>query len=375
MALAIAIVAGARPNFVKVAPIVRAMRGRASLAPILVHTGQHYDYGMSKVFFEDLEIPEPDVHLGVGSGTHAEQTSRVMIEFDRALDARPADVVVVVGDVNSTMAAALVAVKRRIPVVHVEAGLRSFDRGMPEEVNRVVTDSVSDLLLTPSRDADANLAREGIDAARIRLVGNVMIDSLAAALPVARARGHVARIGLAPGRFALVTLHRPTNVDEEGPLGRVLACLDEVARACPVVFPVHPRTSQRLEALGRRTTAWADTRADAAGLLLVPPIGYLDFLELQAAAGAVVTDSGGIQEESTWLGVPCLTLRPNTERPITVTEGTNEVIGDRLDLVPGLVAKALRGEWKKGRIPDLWDGQAAGRIVAAIEGRYAAPSS
>ncbi|MEK7866459.1 MAG: UDP-N-acetylglucosamine 2-epimerase (non-hydrolyzing) [Planctomycetota bacterium] len=375
MALRVAIVAGARPNFVKVAPIVRAMRTQASLAPILVHTGQHYDYGMSKVFFEDLDLPEPDVHLGVGSGTHAEQTSRVMTEFDRALDARPADVVVVVGDVNSTMAAALVAVKRRIPVVHVEAGLRSYDRGMPEEVNRVVTDSVADLLLTPSRDADANLAKEGIDPARIVFVGNVMIDSLAAALPAARARGHVARLGLSPGRFALVTLHRPTNVDEEAPLRRVLSCLDEVALACPVVFPVHPRTSLRLETLGRRRTSWADARAGATGLLLVPPVGYLDFMELQAASGAVVTDSGGIQEETTWLGVPCLTLRPNTERPITVTEGTNEVIGDRLDLVPGLVAKALRGEWKKGRIPDLWDGRTAGRIIAALQRRYSPPAS
>ncbi len=370
MAVRIAIVAGARPNFMKIAPIARALAGDAAFSTTLVHTGQHYDYAMSKVFFEELALPEPDVHLGVGSGSHAEQTARVMTELDRSLDVRPADVVLVVGDVNSTMAAALVAAKRCIPVVHVEAGLRSRDRTMPEEVNRVVTDAVADLLLTSCRDADANLAAEGIDAARVVFVGNVMIDSLAASLPAARTRGNLARIGLAPRSFALVTLHRPANVDAEAPLVRVMAALDEVARSCPVVFPVHPRTAARLAALGRQTTPWADARAGG-GLLLVPPLGYLDFLELEAAAGAVVTDSGGIQEETTWLGVPCLPLRPNTERPVTVTEGTNEVIGDRVEAVPSLVARALRGEWKRGRIPELWDGATAGRIAAALRERYA----
>jgi len=353
-------VVGARPNFMKVAPVVRALAARGATQR-LVHTGQHYDASMSDVFFADLGLPSPDVHLGVGSAPHGEQTGKVMIAFERALAELPRpDWVVVPGDVNSTLAAALVAAKAELRVAHLEAGLRSFDRAMPEELNRVATDHVSDLLLTPSPDADANLGREGIPAERVVRVGNTMIDSLLVALPAARARRAPERLGLEPGRYALVTLHRPSNVDDPDTLYRILGALGRLARELPVLFPVHPRTRARLAA-----PALAGA---AAALQVAEPMGYLDFLSLTAGARLVLTDSGGVQEETTALGVPCLTLRSNTERPITVSEGTNTVVGtDPAHILPA-VARALASP-PRGRCPALWDGKAGERVAEALLAR------
>jgi UDP-N-acetylglucosamine 2-epimerase (non-hydrolysing) len=350
-------VVGARPNFMKIAPVMRALGARGA-SQRLVHTGQHYDARMSDVFFADLDLPAPDVHLGVGSGSHAEQTARVMLAFEKALLAGPRpDWVVVPGDVNSTLAAALVAAKEGVRVAHLEAGLRSYDRRMPEELNRVATDHLADLLLTPSPDADENLAREGIPAERIARVGNVMIDSLLAALPAARARDVPRRLGLEAGGYALVTLHRPSNVDDPAVLARLLEALATLARSLPVVFPVHPRTRARLEAPA--------LAASAAALRLAEPLGYLDFLSLSAGARLVLTDSGGLQEETTALGVPCLTLRENTERPITVSEGTNQVVGTDPGRI-GAAAAALLARPPAPRCPALWDGRAGERVAEAL---------
>jgi len=352
-------VVGARPNFMKIAPLMAAL-GRRGVPQRLVHTGQHFDEKMSGVFFEELALPRPDEDLGVGSGSHGEQTGRVMIAFERALLAaspRP-DLVVVPGDVNSTLAAGLVAAKLGIPVAHLEAGLRSFDRTMPEELNRVAVDHLADLLLTPSADADENLAREGIPAERIARVGNLMIDTLRAHLPRARALGTAEKLGLAPGRYAVVTLHRPSNVDEPAPLGRLLGALAAIARELPVVFPVHPRTRARL--------AEPSLARAAAALRLAEPMGYLEFLSLTSGARLVLTDSGGLQEEATALGIPCLTLRENTERPVTVSEGTNEVVGTDPERIVRAARRALSGERRRGRIPALWDGMAGERAADAI---------
>jgi UDP-N-acetylglucosamine 2-epimerase (non-hydrolysing) len=346
----IIVVAGARPNFMKVAPILRAL-DRAGLPRSLVHTGQHYDEALSGVFFRDLDMDPPDVRLDVGSGSHAEQTARVMLRFEPVLRAAAPQCVLVVGDVNSTLACALVAAKARVPVVHVEAGLRSRDRTMPEELNRLLTDQLADLCLTPSPDADRNLIAEGVPRERIVCVGNVMIDTLVAALP--RARG---RHTMTPGTYALATLHRPANVDEPDALARLVDVLGRIAAILPVVFPVHPRTRARLDAFGL---------AAPAGLRLVEPLGYLDCLALEADAALVLTDSGGMQEETTYLGVPCLTLRETTERPITVTEGTNRVVGTD----PAVIVAAARGALAAPaarRYPALWDGRAADRVVAAL---------
>lgn len=357
-------VVGARPNFVKIAPIVRAMERAGGYAHTLVHTGQHYDDSMSSVFFTDLGIPPPDMNLGVGSGTHAEQTAKVMVAFERIVcDTRP-DVVVVVGDVNSTMAAALVCAKLFVPCAHVEAGLRSFDRSMPEEINRVVTDAVSDLLLTPSRDADDNLRREGIPEERIRLVGNVMIDALRAALPKAERSDVLERLGLS-GDYAVLTLHRPSNVDNAETLARVLEAVEAISRRVPVVFPIHPRTASSLEEFGLN-----DRLAEMRGVVQTAPMGYLDFLKLAAHAIMILTDSGGLQEESTALGVPCLTLRQNTERPVTVTEGTNTVVGTETAKIVAAAEDILASGGKRGRIPELWDGKTAERIVRELSLRY-----
>lgn len=358
MALVLHVV-GARPNFMKVAPLMAALSRRGA-AQRLVHTGQHFDEKMSGVFFAELGLPRPDLDLGVGSGTHGEQTGRVMIAFERALlEAAPRpDLVVVPGDVNSTVAAALVASKLGIPVAHLEAGLRSFDRAMPEELNRVVTDHLSDLLLTPSPDADENLAREGVPASRVARVGNLMIDTLREHLPRARALSTWRGLGLPEGGYAVVTLHRPSNVDDPAALARLLGALAEVARALPVVFPVHPRTRARL--------ADPALAGAAAALRLVEPLGYLEFLSLTSAARLVLTDSGGLQEESTALGVPCLTLRENTERPVTVAEGTNRVVGTDPARIVAEARRALDGAAGRGRIPALWDGRAGERAADAV---------
>jgi UDP-N-acetylglucosamine 2-epimerase (non-hydrolysing) len=356
-------VVGARPNFMKIAPVMRALAARA-VGQRLVHTGQHYDAKMSDVFFDDLGLPEPDLHLGVGSASHAEQTARVMMAFERALEALPRpDFVLVPGDVNSTLAAALVAAKLGVRVAHLEAGLRSYDRAMPEELNRVATDHLADLLLTPSADADRNLAREGIPAERVVRVGNVMIDSLLAALPRARERAIPARLGLRARCYAVVTLHRPSNVDDPRTLARLLGALAALARELPVVFPVHPRTRARLAEPG--------LTAHASALRLTEPLGYLDFLSLVSDARLVLTDSGGLQEETTALGIPCLTLRENTERPITVEEGTNEVVGTDPDRIAAAARRAVDGA-TSGRCPALWDGRAGERVAEALLERIGA---
>jgi UDP-N-acetylglucosamine 2-epimerase (non-hydrolysing) len=351
--MSIVVVAGARPNFVKVAPILRAMRSTVDAR--LVHTGQHYDATMSGTFFGELDIPDPDVNLGVGSGSHAEQVARVMLAFEPWLRANPCDAVVVVGDVNSTLACALVAAKLRIPVAHVEAGLRSFDRSMPEEANRVLTDALSDWLLTPSKDADDNLMNESIDPSRIFRVGNVMVDTLLENLDRALESDVLERLDV-HGDYGLVTLHRPALVDDPERLGPVLEALGRIGRRLPLLFAAHPRTRASIATLwGGRTN----------GVRLIEPQGYLGFLRLQASARLVLTDSGGVQEETTVLGVPCMTLRDNTERPITVTEGTNRLAGLDPDRIVHCAEQALRAPEPSGR-PALWDGHTAERIVQVL---------
>src|ERR1044072_8733055 len=316
-------VVGARPNFMKVAPIVAAMkRGEREFTPLVVHTGQHYDAAMSDAFFADLDLPQPDVHLGVGSASHAAQTAAVLERFEPVVIQEKPDWVLVVGDVNSTFAAALVCVKLGVKVAHVEAGLRSRDRTMPEEINRVLTDQIADVLFTPSADADENLLAEGIPKERIRLVGNVMIDSLQKNLDVARALLTREQLGVAGIDYALLTLHRPSNVDMRDSFERILDALESISSRLPIVFPVHPRTKKTIAALGLRERV-----ESIKDLRMVEPLGYLDFLNLSRSARLVLTDSGGIQEETTALGIPCLTLRENTERPITVEMGTNMIVG------------------------------------------------
>jgi UDP-N-acetylglucosamine 2-epimerase (non-hydrolysing) len=347
-------VVGARPNYMKIAPVIEALRSVAAIRQVLVNTGQHYDESMAGGFLKELELPRPDRDLGVGSGSHAVQTAKVMMAFEEiCLSDRP-DLVVVVGDVNSTMAASLVAAKLTIPIAHVEAGLRSFDRAMPEEINRIVTDRLADLLLTPSRDGNDNLLAEGVPAEKIHLVGNVMIDTLRRHLPMAgldRIRG---RVPVEDKRYAVLTLHRPSNVDRSDTFRDIIRAVRVVASQMPVVFPVHPRTRSRLEEFG--------LASDLNGVILTEPLGYIDFLSLTSHARLVLTDSGGLQEESTALGIPCLTLRENTERPVTVTHGTNRVVGTRTaDIVSGF-EQALVSTYE-GKIPELWDGHAAERIA------------
>ena len=348
-------IAGARPNFPKLAPVHRAACG-AAWRQTIVHTGQHYDVAMSEQFFRELDIPEPDVNLEVGSASHAVQMARIMERLEPVLIERRPDWVLVYGDVNSTAAAALVASKLGIRVAHVEAGLRSYDRTMPEEINRIVTDRLADLLLTPSHDASQTLRAEGEPEEEIEFVGNVMIDTLRHALPAARRSGFRQSLGL-PNDPVVVTLHRPSNVDEPRRLHDVACALRALAETRPVVFPVHPRTRQRLDAAS----------IDVGAVRLLEPIGYLAMLDVVQSAYAVVTDSGGLQEETTALGIPCFTLRPNTERPITITEGTNILVPDPRDLVRHVTA--LGNGRPTGRIPDGWDGTAATRIVAALARR------
>ena len=345
-------VVGARPNFMKAAPVIRALHQRSQVRQSLVHTGQHYDANMSDVFFAQLEMPAPDVNLEVGSGSHARQTAEIMTRIEPVLLETKPDVVLVYGDVNSTLAAVLVCSKLLIQVGHVEAGLRSFDATMPEEINRIVTDRLANVLFTPSVDGDENLLRENVEPGKIHRVGNVMIDSLIRLLPSAM---QCPQNGL-PERYALVTLHRPSNVDDPATLKNILASLLKVSEQLEVVFPVHPRTRQRIGEMG----------SDAKGLHLLDPLPYIEFLALQRRAKVVVTDSGGIQEETTYLGVPCLTLRSNTERPVTVTAGTNTLVGSDNKKLHSELIRILEGKGKSGTIPPLWDGHAGERIAEIL---------
>ena len=359
-------VVGARPNYMKVAPIIRALAAhQPPLRTLLVHTGQHYDPAMKDRLFADLGLPEPDVNLAVGSGSHAVQTAEVMKRFEPIIDEHGARAVLVVGDVNSTLACALVAAKRHVPVVHVESGLRSDDRRMPEEINRVLTDQISDLLYTTERSAHDNLAREGIAAERAVFVGNVMIDSLLASLPkavppadlLAGAGLDANRIG---GGYGVVTLHRPSNVDHPDTLGPIIDALRHISARLPLVFALHPRTRNNLERFGLLA------KLDSSGFLVLPPQGYLEMLGLMSGASMVLTDSGGIQEETTALGVPCVTIRENTERPITVEQGTNTLVGISPQAIIDAAEVILAGGGKRGRVPELWDGRTAERIAAHL---------
>ncbi|HID05676.1 MAG TPA: UDP-N-acetylglucosamine 2-epimerase (non-hydrolyzing), partial [Armatimonadetes bacterium] len=317
------LVAGARPNFMKIAPIWEAMHAYPELCACVVHTGQHYDYEMSQVFFQDLRLPKPDIYLDVGSGTHAVQTARIMERFEKALMEHHPDIVVVVGDVNSTLACSITAVKLQVPVAHVEAGIRSFDRTMPEEINRVATDAVSDILFPPTQFGYDNLIREGKSPEQIFLVGDVMIDTLLRFLPIAKQRPTLSELGVTPNGYALMTLHRPHNVDHPAPLERILNAVEAIQRDIPIVFPIHPRTVRRLKEFGLK-----ERLNTMPNVIQLDPIGYLDFINLMAHARFLLTDSGGIQEETTVLGIPCLTMRENTERPETIEMGTNTLVGN-----------------------------------------------
>jgi len=357
------VVVGARPNFMKAAPLIREFRTRPAVRALLVHTGQHYDENMSRVFFEDLELPAPDIHLGVGSGSHAEQTAKVMVAFEAIVAREKPDLIIVVGDVNSTLACSLVGAKALVPVAHVEAGLRSFDLAMPEEINRMVTDVLSRFCFTTSPEAETNLLREGVEASRIFFVGNIMIDSLLFYLPKAEGSGILDTLALAQNGYVLVTLHRPSNVDEIGVLEGIMDALTDVSRSLPVVFPVHPRTRKMIESAGGRIVVPRD-------LKLIEPLGYLDFIKAMRHARIVITDSGGIQEETTVLGVPCMTVRENTERPITIEMGTNILVGTDPGRIKSEAARILGEAERPHRVPPLWDGRTAGRIADILERHF-----
>ncbi len=353
-------VVGARPNFMKIAPIHKAFQKyNGKIKHLICHTGQHYDENMSKVFFEDLELPEPDFYLGVGSGSHAEQTARIMIEFEKILLAQKPDLIIVVGDVNSTIACTLVATKLKIKAAHVEAGLRSFDRDMPEEINRLLTDAISDFLFVTEKSGIENLKNEGVINDKVFFTGNVMIDSLANFLHKAESSDIHEKYQLEKGKYVLVTLHRPSNVDTKEELKAILHLLNTVAGKRKLLFPIHPRTKSNMVKFGLDNTLEKN-------VILTDPIGYIDFLALTKDAELIITDSGGIQEESTYLGIQCITVRKNTERPITVEVGTNQLVGVDLVKVEEAALKVLDGKIKKGTIPDLWDGKAAERIVEII---------
>jgi UDP-N-acetylglucosamine 2-epimerase (non-hydrolysing) len=355
-------VVGARPNFMKVAPLHRAFQKYNNLIQhVIVHTGQHYDQAMSKVFFEDLELPSPDVYLGVGSGSHAQQTAKVMVEFEKVRDEQKPDLVIVVGDVNSTLACSLVAAKAGVKVAHVEAGLRSFDRTMPEEINRLVTDAIADYLFVSEASGMKNLKHEGVEDKKVFFVGNVMIDSLIYFREKAKGSKIPKALGLKPRQYALVTLHRPSNVDQKETIQRIFDVLKRLSERTTVVFPIHPRTRKMLAQFG------IDRDVNAiANLILTDPLGYLDFISIMDSAAVLITDSGGIQEETTYLKVPCLTLRENTERPVTVEVGTNELCGNDINSVVPKTFAILDGKVKAGKIPELWDGRAAERIAEIL---------
>ncbi len=358
-------VVGARPNMMKIAPIVAAMQKRDGVEQLLLHTGQHYDQKMSQIFFDELGIPKPDIYLGIGSGSHAEQTARVMLAFEKVLLEHQPDAVVVVGDVNSTMACAITATKMHIPVAHVEAGLRSFDHDMPEEINRLITDAIADMLLTTSRNANKNLQNKGVPAEKIFFVGNVMIDTLTQHRDKAKKLKTADKHNLKAGNYALLTLHRPSNVDNPDVFGGILDALTTIQQDIPILFPAHPRTRKQMEEFG-----FAERLAAAPNLHIIEPLGYLAFLDLMMHARMMLTDSGGIQEETTILGVPCLTLRANTERPITITEGTNILVGSDPEKIIAAATAVLTGNSKSGNIPELWDGRSADRIVTALQKHF-----
>ena len=358
------LIAAARPNFMKIAPLYHALKATDWAKPVLVHTGQHYDHNMSDAILKDLGVPAPDFHLGVGSGSHAEQTGGVMIAYEKiCMEHRP-DWIIVVGDVNSTAACAMVGAKLWIPVVHLEAGLRSRDRRMPEEINRLVTDSIADVLWTPSPDADENLQAEGVPAEKIDLIGNIMIDSFEMLRDKIEAANTARELDLEPGSYALVTLHRPSNVDALESLQPIVDALLNAAKSLPVVFVAHPRTIKGLQKFSLK-----DALADDPDVTLLEPVPYIRFMSLVTGARVVITDSGGLQEETTYLGIPCLTLRENTERPITCTMGTNKLI-DAQSLAENLQA-ILDGNWPAGERPPLWDGRTAGRAVENLRRRTA----
>jgi UDP-N-acetylglucosamine 2-epimerase (non-hydrolysing) len=358
--LSIDLIAAARPNFMKIAPLYHALAAVSWCTPRIVHTGQHYDANMSDAFFADLGLPEPQVHLGVGSGGHGEQTGRVMIEYERVCTGSRPDWIVVVGDVNSTLACALVAAKLTIPVAHLEAGLRSGDRRMPEEINRIATDAICDLLWTPSADGDEHLAREGVPAEKIERVGNIMIDSFELLAPRIRAAGMAAKLGLVNGNYGVVTLHRPSNVDDAAQLREIVVKLGAIARDVPLVFPVHPRTKQRLHDFGLEPMLRA-----VPAIKLTDPLSYVEFMSLVFDCRFALTDSGGVQEETSYLGIPCLTLRENTERPVTVTLGTNRLV--KIGSLEQEVARVLANPLRSRCTIPLWDGRTAQRVVAALK--------
>jgi UDP-N-acetylglucosamine 2-epimerase (non-hydrolysing) len=356
------LVVGARPNFVKIAPVVRATLSGGKLQPVIVHTGQHYDHGMDDVFFKELRIPAPDVHLEVGSGTHGAQTAKILERYEAHLMKTRPDATVVFGDVNSTVACALAAVKLGIPVAHVEAGLRSFDRTMPEEINRLLTDAIADLLLVSEPSGVTNLAREGADDSKIRLVGNVMIDTLVEEFQEANSLNAYEQFGYGKGEYALLTMHRPSNVDDPKVLGRLLNLFLELSKEIPIIFPAHPRTLKAALKAG-----FSDLFGSSDSFLFVDPLPYRNNLSLMSQAKLVLTDSGGVQEETTYLKKPCLTLRENTERPITVDKGTSRLVGNDSNQIRSAFKAVLAGRWPEGEAIPLWDGHASERVVSELE--------
>ena len=358
----IILVVGARPNYMKIAPVYFALKSEQNFHPLIVHTGQHYDNNLSEIFFKELGLPEPDTYLGVGSGTHGEQTSRIMIEFEKVLFEEKPDLIMVAGDVNSTIACALDAVKLHIPVAHLEAGLRSYDRRMPEEINRVLTDSISDILLTPSLDANENLKKEGVSDEKIFFVGNAMIDSLRKYEKLSEKSDVLERLNLSQNNYGLITLHRPSNVDNKKSFEKIITAFEEIEKRIPLIFPIHPRSRKQIKQFSLKSRF-----ENMKNFKLIDPVGYLDFLKLEKYAKLVLTDSGGIQEETTVFGVPCLTIRENTERPITIKQGTNQLVGNDTQKIIKAVESILGGYYKERTIPKFWDGKTALRVVEVLK--------